>query len=329
VGGYKLERKLSGVSFAHPIIAGSQSPLAFLSSARRLRRLIAERGFDIVHCHLTHDHWLTVLAVQGVSKRPLLARTFHSRRTLRTGPLTELLLLATQLVFTINAEFHDAPLLAGRAPVFTPPPLDERIFAPEGRNARTRYGIAPAEKVVTAIGKIAPGRGFEDVLRTFALIRRELGGARLLIIGEGPHRSALEALSRELAIEPAVTWAGYHEDDLPEHYRAADLLLFTARGSDEGHRAVLEAMGCGTPVAAYPLEGLAALAGPLASRVIATVPSPESLALCAIELLDSREEGLRADCVRATASFRLAQSAERLIRNYEHFLGRRPAGTLT
>jgi hypothetical protein len=53
-----------------------------------------------------------------------------------------------------------------------------------------------------------------------------------------------------------VIWAGYHEDDLAEHYRASDLLLFTARGSDEGHRAVLEAMACGIPVATYPIEGI-------------------------------------------------------------------------
>ena len=81
----------------------------------------------------------------------------------------------------------------------------------------------------------------------------------MMIIGHGEHRPVLEALARELGIDADVIWAGYHEDDLAEHYRASDLLLFTARGSDEGHRAVLEAMACGVPVATYPIEGVDAL----------------------------------------------------------------------
>ena len=75
-----------------------------------------------------------------------------------------------------------------------------------------------------------------------------------------------------------MIWAGYHEDDLAEHYRAADILLFTARGSDEGHRAVLEAMACGIAPVTFPIEGVPALLGDLAPRLIAEASTPESAA---------------------------------------------------
>src|SRR5258707_3941103 len=127
-----------------------------------------------------------------------------------------------------------------------------------------------------AIGKLSKERGFEDVLRTYALVRREIANARLMIIGHGEHRPALEALARELAID--VIWAGYHEDDLAEHYRAADILLFTARGSDEGHRAVLEAMACGVVPVTFPIAGIPALLGDLSGALIASAGTPEAAA---------------------------------------------------
>jgi phosphatidylinositol alpha-1,6-mannosyltransferase len=321
VGGYKLEQKLRDVAFALPIIDRSHSQQFFRSSVRRIHHVIDDYGIDIVHAHLTYDHWLAWFAASRALRRPILARTFHSRRALRSDPLTRLVLLgATSPVFTINSEFRDAPLLRRRRPVFTPPPLDERLFTPDGADVRERYGIPPHLPVITAIGKLVPDRGFEDVLRTFALIQCEIPEARLIIIGQGPHQPALQALSQELAIEPSVIWAGYHEDDLPEHYRAANLMLFTAKGSDEGHRAVLEAMGCGTLVATYPLEGISALTGPLTRRLIASSPSPERLASTAIGLLRHPNGSLRLDCVRATETFRLAPSAARLIGEYRRFL---------
>src|SRR5207302_1077318 len=174
------------------------------------------------------------------------------------------------------AHYDFAHSIRERDPTFTPPPVDQRQFAPHGADVRDRYGIGAEELLLVAIGKLSKGRGFEDVLQTYAFLKRDLANARLMIIGHGEHRPALEALARELHID--VIWAGYHEDDLAEHYRAADILLFTARGSDEGHRAVLEAMSCGIAPVTFPIEGIPALLGDLAPRLIAQASSPEAAA---------------------------------------------------
>ncbi|HEX8616031.1 MAG TPA: glycosyltransferase, partial [Thermoanaerobaculia bacterium] len=199
-----------------------------------------------------------------------------------TDLFTASLVKRTPLLFVINEAFTDAPALRGRHAVFTPPPVDHRQFSPQGEHARALYRFN--RKVVTIIGKVAPGRGFEEALTTFAALRRLRNDVQMMIIGHGPHRPALEALAATLGITNDVTWAGYHEDDLAEHYRASNLLLFTARGSDEGHRAVLEAMACGVPVVAYPIEGVAALIGP--ERVAASA-SPEALAALASRVIDA------------------------------------------
>ncbi len=311
VGGYKLQAKLGHHDFAHPIIEKAQNPLSFGRTLAALDRMIERHGFDVIHAHLTYDHWLARFEARDRDIR--VARTFHARRVLRTDPFSRSLLRRTELVFVVNGAFADAPALQGRTVVFTPPPIDLAQFSPDGRDARALQGIDAGTKLVTVIGKLSTGRGFEEALQTFAVLRGLVSGARMMIIGHGEHRPKLEALTRTLGIEEDVVWAGYHEEDLAEHYRASHLLFFTARGSDEGHRAVLEAMACGVPVVTYPIEGIGALVPP---AWIAPDADPAALANLAANLLSREPAALRSEAAQRAQEFGYERAAERLIRAY-------------
>lgn len=313
VGGYKLQQKIGHHDFAHPIIAKAQNPFSFAHTVDLLGKLIGHHRFDVVHAHLTYDHWLAQFAVRGT--RSAIVRTFHARRVLRGDPFTRWLVRRAAGICVINDSFLDAPTLQGREPAFTPPPIDQRQFTPTGDDVRARYGLGTDTLLLLAIGKLSKDRGFEEVLRTYAAVRREIAHARLMIIGHGEHRPALEALARDLAID--VIWAGYHEDDLAEHYRAADVLLFTARGSDEGHRAVLEAMACGVVPVTFPIEGMRALLGELAPLSIADTGTPDAAASKVIAVNRSDIEELRRRSYERSEHFGYDQAAERLMVVYD------------
>lgn len=306
VGGYKLEAKIGHLPFAHAAIEKSQNPAAFFRSVRNLAAL---GSFDVVHAHLTYDHWLARFVARRTGAA--LARTFHASRVLRGDPFTRSLLGATSALFVVNETFT----IPGREVVFTPPPLDHRQFTPEGPDARALYGIDRETPVVTVIGKVAPGRGFETALQSFASIRAAVPAARLLIIGHGPHRPLLEQLAASLGITEAVTWAGYHEDDLAEHYRAADVLLFTERGSDEGHRAILEAMACGVAPVVAPIDGVHALLRGFENESIAPDATPEGIGRRAAALLP-RARSLRRAYAEHTLQFGYGAAAARLLDSY-------------
>jgi len=315
VGGYKLEAKIGRLDFTHAIIAKAQNPLSFLGSSAAIERLLDHHGFDIVHAHLTYDHWLARFASRRW--RTQIARTFHSRRVIRSDPFTRSLLSRTDLVCVINPTLTDARAIRNRNAIVTPPPIDNNEFRPDGGDVRSKYAIASDTLLITAIGKLSKDRGFELVLQTFAAIQKRMTNVRLMIIGHGEHRPALESIARELGIADGVIWAGYHEDDLADHYRASDFLLFTAKGSDEGHRAVIEAMACGTVPIVAPLAGIEPLIGNLAT--IASDAKPDALATQLLSCVDDLDT-LRVRAVERATEFAYPRAAQRLLAAYSAIL---------
>lgn len=315
VGGYKLHAKLAHIDFAHPIMAKAQNPASFFRTTGAIARLIDVHRFDIVHAHLTYDHALAYAVARNHQLR--LARTFHARRVIRRDPFTRLLVQSSALICVTNDALRDAPAIRERDPLFTPPPVDLEQFTPEGADVRAQYGIPEGVPLVTVIGKVSKGRGFELALETFAELRKRMADIRFMIIGHGEHRPALERLVARLDLTGRLTWAGYHEDDLADHYRATDVLLFTASGSDEGHRAVLEAMACGVVPVVVPLDGIGALVD---STLIARNASAAALADTATKALRGDLNALRTTMIESGDPFSYRAAATRLIDAYERIL---------
>jgi glycosyltransferase involved in cell wall biosynthesis len=99
--------------------------------------------------------------------------------------------------------------------------------------------------VIVAVGRLKGQKDFPTLLRAFAALKRP---ARLIILGEGPDREALERLRSELGLTDSVDLPGF-TDNPYAWMRAADLFVLSSRY--EGSPNVLvEAMAVGTPVVA-------------------------------------------------------------------------------
>src|SRR5262249_11771357 len=118
-----------------------------------------------------------------------------------------------------------------------------------------KLGLTRARFVAGTVGKLARGRGHEEAIDAAA----PLEGVSLLHVGMGEHRPALEARAAALGMGGRNVFAGYEEDGLPDLYRAMDAFVFAASGSQQGQRAVLEAMATSLPVLALPVPGVADL----------------------------------------------------------------------
>jgi glycosyltransferase involved in cell wall biosynthesis len=121
--------------------------------------------------------------------------------------------------------------------------------------ARQRLGL-PAGPILLMVGHLVELKGHRLAIDALALLRRTHPEARLVIVGDGPERQRLERQAVECGLVSAMRFVGaVPNSDLAEWYSAADVLVLAS--SREGSpNVVLEALACGTPVAATRVGGV-------------------------------------------------------------------------
>lgn len=110
----------------------------------------------------------------------------------------------------------------------------------------------PEIPVILAAGRMVPVKNYALLLRAFALVN-ESRNARLVLLGDGPQRDALEMQARSLGISDKVAMPGF-VDDPYACMRSAD--CFALSSYYEGLPTVLiEALACGCPIVATDCPG--------------------------------------------------------------------------
>jgi glycosyltransferase involved in cell wall biosynthesis len=123
-----------------------------------------------------------------------------------------------------------------------------------------RYRVLPGAVrrpfLIAHVGRLMRYKNVDTLLRAFAILRRTLPEARLVIGGDGNHRASLEKLARDLSIAEAVEFRGFigGEEKIRLYNEAA---VFVNPSLKEGWGLTsIEANACGTPVVAADSPGL-------------------------------------------------------------------------
>jgi len=125
--------------------------------------------------------------------------------------------------------------------------VDTQRFDPARRDAELRraWGVADNELAVLHVGRLAPEKNLALVVRAFDAIAAARPGARLVWVGDGPARPALERG------HPDHVWCGMQRGEaLARHYASGDVFLFPSETETFGN-VTLEALASGVPVVAY------------------------------------------------------------------------------
>jgi N-acetyl-alpha-D-glucosaminyl L-malate synthase BshA len=109
------------------------------------------------------------------------------------------------------------------------------------------------EKLLMHTSNFRKVKRIEDIVKVFALVRKQIP-AKLVLIGDGPERSGIEALCRELEVQCDVRFLG-KMDGIEEALSLADLFLLTSEKESFG-LAALEAMACEVPVISSNAGGI-------------------------------------------------------------------------
>jgi glycosyltransferase involved in cell wall biosynthesis len=115
--------------------------------------------------------------------------------------------------------------------------VDAELFGPDERTA-----VPDRRPVFLFVGRVAVEKNIE------AFLSLDLPGTKW-VVGDGPARAALERRF------PDARFLGFKTgESLAWHYRQADAMVFPSR-TDTFGLVLIEAMACGTPVAAFPVTG--------------------------------------------------------------------------
>ncbi len=237
-----------------------------------------DRAYDLIHSH----YWISgavgaVLQAQWHCPHMVMfhtlgaAKNHHSplenETTLRIGHEQRLVETADFIVVPSQGELENLRrhYQAARQKIgVVPCGVDLERFQPQDwRAARQRLGLSAEAEVILYVGRFAPLKAVDTLIAAVAELRRNHPNLRLIIVGGDDTADqstlSLKTLAGRLGIQDQVHFAGrVKHEALPDYYGAADLLALPSHYESFG-LVVLEALACGTPVAATAVGAAASL----------------------------------------------------------------------
>jgi len=284
---------------------------------------------DILHIHLPNP--VAVLAYLASGFSGPLVFTYHSdivRQKLLGSAFSAILHRAldrsSAIIATSEKYIETSHILQAHRDKCHVIPLGipmERFHSPDPHIVdwiRNQYGPS----IVVAVGRLVHYKGFEHLVRAMKKI-----DGHLLLIGNGPLRAELEALTRTLGVHERVSILSGIADVVP-YYHAADVFVLPSVNRSEAFGLVqVEAMACGKPVVNTQLESGVTFVSRHEETGLTVPPSdPQALAHALALLLRSSEMRTRMGAAarqRVATEFNVEVMAQRTLAVYQSVLNKR------
>ena len=182
------------------------------------------------------------------------------------------------------------------------------------RELRPRFA-AEDERLLVHLSNFRPVKRVTDAVEVFARVARSVP-ARLMLIGDGPERSAAEFLAMRLGVFERIHFLG-KQDNVQDLLPIADLMLMPSQMESFG-LAALEAMACCVPAIATRVGGVPELVEHELNGLLYDVGDVEAMTAGALSLLTDRPK-LEAMSLAARRTAQDRFCASRIIPMYERF----------
>lgn len=236
------------------------------SAFKKIKKLIENNNYDVVHTHTPVASVLTRLACKNM-KEIIVFYTAHGFHFYKGAPPKNWLLYFTielwlskftDVLITINNEdyIRAKKFFKARNIEYIPGiGLDIKKFSEVIVNKskkRKELGIPENAFVVLSVGELNDNKNHETIIKSISKINNP--NIYYVICGEGPLEKYLKKLAKSLGIENRVLLLGYR-DDVYEIYKVADIFTFPSKREGLG-MAALEAMASGLPIITSNVHGI-------------------------------------------------------------------------
>jgi glycosyltransferase involved in cell wall biosynthesis len=164
--------------------------------------------------------------------------------------------------------------------VIIPGGVDLEQFRPatDRMAVRDKLDLPRDVPLLVTIRDLEQRMGVENMLTALVDLNK---GRRIFCVigGSGPLRPFLEERAAQLGVSDRVRFAGHiPEKELPLYYQAADVFVLPTLSHEGFGLVTVEALACGTPVAATPAGATPEILAPLDDRLLAEDTSAKSIA---------------------------------------------------
>jgi N-acetyl-alpha-D-glucosaminyl L-malate synthase BshA len=312
---FRLSGRDDGI-FYHEVPVSSYPLFEFppydLALASRMAEVAEFCDLDLLHVHYAIPHSVSALLARQMlasrGRRLPFVTTLHGTDITLVGldrsylPITRYAIQESDGVTSISNYLRDKTIedfgvTRGievvpnfvNCDVYTPI-VDEKVRAA----ARAKFA-KPEEAILIHLSNFRPVKRVVDVVKVFSQIAREVP-AQLVLVGDGPDRSAAEWLAHDLKINESVHFLG-KQDRVNELLPLADLMLMPSSLESFG-LAALEAMACKVPSISTRVGGVPELIDDGVTGLLYPVGDVDGMAAGAIGLLKDRA---RLDAMRDAA----------------------------
>jgi glycosyltransferase involved in cell wall biosynthesis len=278
-----------------------------LRGVRSIARVLADAPVDVVNAHSSTDAWLAALSCAWLARTrrtaPVLVRTRHVSIRVPRDPATRWLYrTATARVVTTGEALRaqlirDNGLDAARVES-VPTGIDAAMFAPlSQRAARDALQRPPGVPLIGIVATLRSWKGHRFLVDALPRLRRR--DARLIIVGDGPQRVAIEAQVARAKLGDRVTFAG-QQAEVARWLAALDVFALPSYANEGVPQALLQAMFAGIPCVTTDAGGIPEIARDRETACVVRREDAAALAAAIDDVLDDRE-GSAAMAQRARA----------------------------
>jgi N-acetyl-alpha-D-glucosaminyl L-malate synthase BshA len=339
---FRLNGRNDGI-FYHEVPVSSYPLFEFppydLALASRMAEVAEFNDLDLLHVHYAIPHSVSALLARQMlasrGRRLPFVTTLHGTDITLVGldrsylPITRYAIQESDGVTSISNylkektfEHFDVSCPIEVIPnfvncdVYTP-------FTDEAVRSEARKRLAkPGEAILIHLSNFRPVKRVVDVVKIFARVARQVP-SQLVLVGDGPDRSAAEWLAHELGIHDRIHFLGKQER-VNELLPLADLMIMPSELESFG-LAALEAMACKVPTIATRVGGVPELIDDGVTGLLYPVAALDAMAAGAIGLLQDRDrlEVMR-DAARKTARTRFCSTmiVPHYVKYYESVLAK-------
>ncbi|MBO5760186.1 MAG: glycosyltransferase family 4 protein [Lentisphaeria bacterium] len=252
-----------------PYLVREISPLTDLKAVFALKKFFEENQFDVVHTHTSKAGIIGRIAGK-LAKVPVVTHTIHG---LAFGPyegfLKNLIYVTSEKIsayccdrtYAVAQAMIDQCLERGIGRkdlykvVYSGMELDKFLNARPEEELRRSLNIPPGRKVIGAIARLFPRKGYEELIPAFGKVVEKYPDTHLLIVGDGPARSTYEKMLAEMEISDHVSFAGLVSPDEVCRYVALMDVACHLSLKEGLPRVAVQALAEGKAVVAYDLDG--------------------------------------------------------------------------